>query len=102
MTEENKQQPNIPENPSVAGVIRRGNEIYERKKAEIETPENAGRYVSIEVESERLFFANTRDEAVVEARKLFPLPIILFVKRIVGVDRVSRQLHSQQRHARVF
>jgi len=104
MPDETKQpnsQPSTPTQPNVADIIKKGNEIYESIKAELE-PTNNGKYVVIEVASKRHFIGETRTDAVIEAKKAFP-DTVMFVKRIGGAEKSSRHLHQyQQRYARLF
>jgi len=106
MQEETKQpqpnnQPNIPVQPNVSDIVKKGSEIYESKKSELE-PMHNGRYVVIEVDSRKFFIGDTRADAVAEARKEFP-DTVMFSKRIGGTEKVSRHLHGfQQKYARVL
>lgn len=101
MPDEIKQpQPNIPAQPNVSDIIKKGGEIYEAKKAELE-PMHNGKYVVIEVASGRHFIGETRTDAVTNAKKEFP-DVVMFVRRIGGVEKVSRHLQYHQRYARIF
>lgn len=77
---------NIPS--TTQEVIKKGNEIYETKKAEFE-PANNGKYVTIEVNSGDHFIGDTREEAVAAARVRYPR-IILYVRRIGAIEKVAR------------
>ena len=77
---------NIP--PDTQLVIRKGQEIYDQKKSELE-PANNGKYVIIEVNSGDYFIGDTREEAVAAARVKYP-SVILFVRRIGTIEKVAR------------
>lgn len=74
--------------PNTQEVIKKGNEIYEDKKTELE-PENNGKYITIEVNSGDYFIGDTREEAVSAARIKYP-KIILYVRRIGVLEKVAR------------
>jgi len=66
---------------------------------------NQGKYIAIDVESKRYFIGDTRDEALQKAKAELP-NVVFFVKRIGGVDRVSRNYpypaYSKLVHARIL
>lgn len=74
--------------PNTQDVIKRGHEIYESKKAELELGNN-GKYITIEVNSGDYFIGNTREEAVSAARIKHP-KVILYVRRIGVLEKVAR------------
>lgn len=75
--------------PNTQEVIKKGQEIYESKKTELELPANIGKYVVVEVNSGDYFIGNTREEAVAAARVKYPNDI-LFARRIGVIDKVAR------------
>src|SRR3989344_1544250 len=75
---------------NVTEIINRGQEVYNNLKSSLE-PEHNGKYVVIEVDSQKYFIGETRNEATEEARKEFPTKI-MFVKRIGQVEKISRHL----------
>lgn len=81
---------NVP--PNTQEVLKKGHEIYENKKAELE-PENNGKYITIEVDSGDYFIGNTREEAVSAARIKYP-KVILYVRRIGVLEKVARHSPS--------
>ena len=98
-------QPNIPlatNTPNVQEIIRRGQEIYNSKKNELE-PSYNGQHVVIEIESGRYFIGDTRDEAIIKAKREFPHKV-MFVKRVGGIEKVSRHVSkpSYFNYARVL
>jgi len=105
MAEENRQsntQPVPTEQPDVSEIIRKGNEIYASLKSELEQPTQNGKYVVIEIKSRRYFIGDTRTDAVVEAKKVFP-NVVMFVRRIGGVEKVARHyVHLSRKYARIF
>lgn len=86
------QQPNIPNPPDVQDLVNKAKEIYNSLKGELEPAQN-GRYIVIEVESHRHFIGDTKDEAMEMARREFP-HILLFVRRIGEVEKISHHLSS--------
>lgn len=99
---DNTNQPNVPNAPNIKELVDRANEIYLTLKPQLE-PTNNGKYVVIEVNSGRHFVGDTKDEAMVVARREFP-GIILFVRRIGGLEKVSRHSSSfsPKKYARLF
>lgn len=86
---------NLPEksnkpSANVTEIIKKGQEVYSNLKSSLE-PEHNGKYVAIEVDSQKYFIGETRNEAIEEARKEFPNKIV-FVKRIGQVEKISRHL----------
>lgn len=99
--EENNNKPNekpslpsIPPTANVQEIIRKGNEIYDKLKAELE-PTHNGKYVIIEIDSGEYFVGDTRDEATIKAKQKFP-DKIMFIRRIGQVEKISR--HSPCSH----
>jgi ribosomal protein L31 len=80
--------------PNVDNLIEQAKLIYAElnKKFDLENTQE-GKYVAIDVDSQRHFIADTRDEAVQKGRAELPTARF-FVKRIGGVDRVSRHFPS--------
>lgn len=95
-------QPKQPATPTnVQDLIKRGGEIYETLKENLES-EHSGKYVVIEVDSGKHFLGETRDEAISNARKEFPEKI-MFIRRVGQTEKVSRHLSNYRiRHARIL
>lgn len=73
---------------NITNVLEKGREIYERKKEGLETKENLGKYIVIEVDSEQIFIGETKDEAFKKAREKFPREL-LYVRRIGELEKIS-------------
>ncbi|MFA5072163.1 MAG: hypothetical protein WC511_07490 [Candidatus Pacearchaeota archaeon] len=87
--------------PDIQEIIKKGNEIYNTLKEELEQNHN-GEYVVIEIDSGRNFIGETRDEATLEAKKEFP-DKIMFIKRIGQEEKISRHFPcSRHNYERVF
>jgi|SRR3989344_9546421 len=94
--------PPMPSGPNISEIVKKGNEIYLKLKPELEPVQN-GKYVAIEVSSEKYLLGDTRDEAVAKLRAEFP-DKLLFVKRIGGVDKAARHNshYSRYNYARIL
>lgn len=101
MVDNSNPTPNFP--PNVQDILNRGKEVYEGKKADLEQPNNKGKYVVIEVDSKDSFVGETREKAVAEARTKHPRAI-LFVRKIGGIEKVSRHFpySTQSQYARLL
>ncbi|GEM_PF-1585104 len=101
MIKEPEKNSSTPNPANVSEIIRKGNEIYETLKEGFER-DNSGKYIVIEVDSGKYFIGETRDEAVVTAKKSFP-NIIMFVRRIGHIEKASRHLlNNSYNYARLF
>jgi hypothetical protein len=93
---------NIPLN--IDDLIERGTKIYYQiqNKENIEKT-HRGQYIAIDVATEQYFIAESRDEAMQAGASKLP-NVAFFVKRIGGIDTVSRQypyfINKQVSHAR--
>lgn len=81
---------NIQRTHNTEELIERAKKIY----SDLQARENIerdykGKYIAIDVDSERYFIRDTRDEAVHAAKTDLP-NAMFFVKRIAGVDTVAR------------
>ncbi len=65
-------------------IVKKGEEIYEEKKSEYE-PQQNGKFLAIEVESKKVYMADTSADAVVMAKKDFPDKVFYVVKIGFGV-----------------
>ncbi|MCL4338496.1 hypothetical protein M1271_02310 [Patescibacteria group bacterium] len=90
MADTNNPNPNYP--PNVKVLVDKAREIYDSLKPTLE-PANNGKYVVIEVTSGRHFIGDTKDEAMAEARKVFP-DILLFIRRIGELEKISHHSSS--------
>lgn len=81
-------QPPIPSNINVQELLKKGEEIYQQELRSILEPTDNGKYVALEVESKRHFIGNTKDEAVAEAKKVFPNRVFV-VRRIGEVEKIA-------------
>jgi len=97
-------QENPPVNitpPNVQEIIRKGAEIYDTLKGQLE-PTNNGKYIVIEVDSREHFLGDTRDEAILKAKAKFP-DKVMFIRKIGQIEKISRHYsYSQQKYARLF
>lgn len=84
--------------PQTEELAQKGQEIYERLKSELEPAKN-GWYVAIEVTSGQYFLGETTEEALEEAKKVFP-DKLFYVMRIGGVTHIS--LRFPQKHDRIL
>lgn len=83
MSEENPTSQLSPEE-----VVKKGEEIYDKKlKNELE-PQEVGKFVAIEIESEKYYVKDTKEEALDCAQNDFP-DKLFFVRRIGELERVS-------------
>lgn len=97
----NEEKSPVPPNANIQEIIKKGGEIYDTLKAELEPLQN-GKHIVIEVDSNKHFIADTRDEAIAKARKEFP-DKLLFVRRIGQVEKASRHFsYSHLKYARLF
>lgn len=95
-------KPNIPTSPTIKELAHKARELYAKLRNELE-PANNGKYIVIEVDSEKYFIGDTKDEAMAKARKEFP-GIVLFVRRIGELEKVSHHSSSfsAKKYARLF
>ena len=97
-------QENLPLNsssPSVQDIIKKGAEIYDTLKGELEAV-SGGEYIVIEVDTKEHFIGDTRDEAILKAKIKFP-DKVMFVRKIGQIEKISRHFsYSQQKYARLF
>ena len=99
--EEEKQNGPAHATPNVQEITRKAKQFYDTLKTELE-PTNNGKYIALEVNSKRYFIGETRDEAVIKARVLFPREV-LFVKRIGEVEKTYRHFPFPRfKYARIF
>lgn len=99
--ESGDKQPVAPVPANIAEIIKRGNDIYEKFRTILEKAHN-GKYVVIEVESEKYFVGETRDEATLNAKKEFP-DVVMFIRRIGQVEKASRHISRYHpSYARLF
>ena len=88
----------IQSQPNVKDLAEKAREIYKGLKKDLE-PANNGKYIVIEVNSEKTFIGDTKDEAMAKARKEFS-NIVLFVRRIGELEKVS--YHSSSFSAKKY
>lgn len=75
---------------SLQQIEKKGQEIYENKLRSQLEPFKNGKYVAIDVESEKYFVANTLEEALLQAQKKYPNHLFHTVKiGSSGVFKVS-------------
>lgn len=77
----------VPPSVNIQNLLTKGEEIYQQIKANLE-PNNIGQYVAIEVDSQRHFVGLTKDEAVAQAKTVFP-DKIFFVRRIGEIEKIA-------------
>ena len=79
---------------SVEDLIERGKVIYAGLDSQHHFEQNQqGKYIAIDVNTGEYFVGETRDEAVQLGKAKFP-EIVFYVRRIGGMDRVSRHFPS--------
>lgn len=79
---------NTPISPDVQEIVKKGQELYNLQLKGVLEPDNTGKYAVIDVDSGEYFLGDTREEAVIEARKKYPKKV-LYVTRIGGLERLS-------------
>lgn len=97
---------NTNTSPNVDALIESAKKIYDALQSESNIErDHQGQYIAIDVRSKKYFIRATRDEAIQAGKAELP-DAVFFVKRIGGIDTVSRNypFRSLERsiHARLL
>lgn len=80
--------------PNIDELIELAKKIYATLEKTLNLEQTyEGKYIAIDVDSQKYYIGETRDEAVQKGRSELP-QVRFFVKRIGGMDRVSRHFPS--------
>lgn len=76
--------------PNIQELSKKAEEIYNALSEELKS-QNEGKYIAIEIDSGEYFIGETREEAVLKAKKEHPQKVV-FIRRVGNIEKIS--LHS--------